>query len=59
MLKPHEQRFPWNLDWNLLRTFMMVVEAGGITPAAHLLRLRQPTIRAFAGLKFAVLRPIS
>lgn len=46
MLKPHEQRFPWNLDWNLLRTFMMVVEAGGITPAAHLLRLRQPTISA-------------
>tara|TARA_R110002110_G_scaffold339137_3_gene549539 strand:+ start:1430 stop:2389 length:960 start_codon:yes stop_codon:yes gene_type:complete len=46
MLKPYEQRFPWNLDWNLLRTFMVVVEAGGITPAAHLLGLKQPTISA-------------
>jgi DNA-binding transcriptional LysR family regulator len=46
MVKPYEQRFPWNLDWNLLRTFMVVVEAGGITPAAHLLGLKQPTISA-------------
>jgi DNA-binding transcriptional LysR family regulator len=46
MIKPYEQRFPWNLDWNLLRTFMVVVEAGGITPAAHLLGLKQPTISA-------------
>lgn len=46
MIKSYEQRFPWNLDWNLLRTFMVVVEAGGITPAAHLLGLKQPTISA-------------
>jgi len=46
MLKPYEQRFPWNLDWNLLRTFMAVVDEGGITPAAHFLGLKQPTISA-------------
>lgn len=46
MLKPYEQRFPWHLDWNLLRTFMVVVDEGGITPAAHFLGLKQPTISA-------------
>jgi DNA-binding transcriptional LysR family regulator len=46
MLKPYERRFPWNLDWNLLRTFMVVVDEGGITPAAHFLGLKQPTISA-------------
>lgn len=46
MLKPYEQRFPWSLDWNLLRTFMVVVDEGGITPAAHFLGLKQPTISA-------------
>ena len=46
MIKPYEQRFPWNLDWNLLRTFMVVVDQGGITPAAHFLGLKQPTISA-------------
>jgi DNA-binding transcriptional LysR family regulator len=46
MLKPYEQRFPWNLDWNLLRTFMVVVDEGGITPAAQFLGLKQPTISA-------------
>jgi DNA-binding transcriptional LysR family regulator len=46
MLKPYEQRFPWNLDWNLLRTFVVVVDQGGITPAAHFLGLKQPTISA-------------
>ena len=44
MLKPYEQRFPWNLDWNLLRTFMVVIEQGGITLAADFLGLKQPTI---------------
>jgi DNA-binding transcriptional LysR family regulator len=44
MLKPYEQRFPWKLDWNLLRTFMVVVDEGGITPAANFLGLKQPTI---------------
>ncbi|MCR8725527.1 LysR family transcriptional regulator [Frigidibacter sp. ROC022] len=46
MLKRYEQRFPWTLDWNLLRTFMVVVDEGGITPAAHFLGLKQPTISA-------------
>jgi DNA-binding transcriptional LysR family regulator len=44
MMKPYEQRFPWNLDWNLLRTFMVVVEQGGITRAANFLGVTQPTI---------------
>ena len=44
MLKPYEQRFPWRLDWNLLRTFMVVVDEGGITPAANFLGLKQPTV---------------
>ena len=33
-MKPYEQRFPWQLDWNLLRTFMVVVEQRGISRAA-------------------------
>jgi len=44
MLRPYEQRFPWNLDWNLLRTFMVVVEQRGISKAADFLGLKQPTI---------------
>jgi DNA-binding transcriptional LysR family regulator len=44
MLRPYEQRFPWNLDWNLLRTFMVVVEQRGVTRAADHLGLKQPTI---------------
>ncbi|MCB1343282.1 MAG: LysR family transcriptional regulator [Pseudooceanicola sp.] len=44
MLRPYEQRFPWNLDWNLLRTFMVVVEQKGISRAADFLGLKQPTI---------------
>jgi DNA-binding transcriptional LysR family regulator len=46
MLKKYEQRLPWQLDWNLLRTFMVVVDEGGITPAANFLGLKQPTISA-------------
>ena len=46
MLKPYEQRFAWNLDWNLLRTFMVIVDEGGITPAANFLGMKQPTISA-------------
>ncbi|MFC4671759.1 LysR family transcriptional regulator [Seohaeicola nanhaiensis] len=40
----YEQRFVWNLDWNLLRTFMVVVEQKGISRAADFLGLKQPTI---------------
>lgn len=44
MLRPYEQRFPWNLDWNLLRTFTVVVEQQGVSKAADFLGLKQPTI---------------
>ena len=46
MVNPYNQRFPWNLDWNLLRTFMVVVEQQGISKAADFLGLKQPTISA-------------
>ena len=46
MILPQQQRFPWNLDWNLLRTFMVVVEQGGISKAADFLNLKQPTVSA-------------
>lgn len=45
-MRPYEQRFPWQLDWNLLRTFMVVVEQRGISRAADFLGLKQPTISA-------------
>jgi len=44
MVKPYEHRFPWTLDWNLLRTFMVIVQQGGVTKAATVLGLKQPTI---------------
>jgi DNA-binding transcriptional LysR family regulator len=34
----------WNLDWNLLRTFMVIVQEGSITAAAQKLSLKQPTV---------------
>lgn len=37
-------RMVWDLDWNLLRTFLVIVEEGGVTAAANRLRLKQPTI---------------
>ncbi|SNY89932.1 DNA-binding transcriptional regulator, LysR family [Cohaesibacter sp. ES.047] len=45
-MRPYEQRFPWNLDWNLLRTFMVVVEQKSITKTADFLGLKQPTVSA-------------
>lgn len=44
MSSPHRSRFPWHLDWNLLRTFMVVVEQRGISKAATFLGLKQPTV---------------
>lgn len=41
---PSSARMVWNLDWNLLRTFLVIVEQGGITAAANALRLKQPTV---------------
>jgi DNA-binding transcriptional LysR family regulator len=40
------RRFPWNLDWNLLRSFMVIVEQRGISKAALFLGLKQPTVSA-------------
>jgi DNA-binding transcriptional LysR family regulator len=44
MRRPERRRFPWNFDWNLLRTFTVVVEQRGITKAANVLGLKQPTV---------------
>ena len=38
------EKFVSELDWNLLRTFVLIVQAGGITAASHRLLLRQPTV---------------
>lgn len=46
MIPPYRRRFPWNLDWNLLRTFMVIVEQRGISKAADFLGLKQPTLSA-------------
>ncbi|MQW32250.1 LysR family transcriptional regulator [Sinorhizobium meliloti] len=43
-MRPYEERFLWRLDWNLLRTFIVVVEQGGVTRAAEFMNLSQPTI---------------
>ncbi len=37
-------KFVTNLDWNLLRTFVIIVEEGSITGAANRLMRRQPTV---------------
>jgi len=39
-------RLARELDWNLLRTFVVVAEAPSITAAAERLRLKQPTVSA-------------
>ncbi|MBD3626003.1 MAG: LysR family transcriptional regulator [Rhodobacteraceae bacterium] len=46
MKPPYRRRFPWNLDWNLLRTFMVVVEQRGISKAGAFLGLKQPSVSA-------------
>lgn len=38
------RRFVWDLDWNLLRTFVVIAEEKGITRAAERLSLKQPTV---------------
>lgn len=44
-MKYHQDnRFVGELDWNLLRTFFVIVEEGGISAAAKRLLLRQPTV---------------
>ncbi|MGO4838897.1 LysR family transcriptional regulator, partial [Rhizobiaceae sp. 2RAB30] len=34
----------WDLDWNLLRTFVVIAEVKGITRAAERLNLKQPSV---------------
>jgi len=41
---PRSERLPRNLDWNLLHTFMVIVQEGGVTRAAERLLLKQPTV---------------
>jgi DNA-binding transcriptional LysR family regulator len=38
------ERLARELDWNLLRTFIVLAEAGSVTKAADRLRLKQPTV---------------
>ncbi|MEQ8877071.1 MAG: LysR family transcriptional regulator [Phycisphaerales bacterium] len=45
----HADKFITNLDWNLLRTFVVIVEEGGITAAATRLLRRQPTVSVALG----------
>ncbi len=44
MLQDSGERLARELDWNLLRTFMIVVQEGSVTGAARRLYLRQPTV---------------
>ena len=45
MKKPAEpERLVREMDWNLLRTFMFVVQEGSITLAANRMMLRQPSV---------------
>lgn len=44
MAESRLERFAHNLDWNLLRTFVVVVEEGSITAAANRLLLQQPAV---------------
>ncbi len=44
MKESKAERLARELDWNLLRTFMFIVQEGSLTSAANRLRLRQPTI---------------
>lgn len=39
-------RLARELDWNLLRTFVALAEAGSVTEAAQRLRLKQPSVSA-------------
>ena len=40
------ERLARELDWNLLRTFLVLAEAGSVTAAAERLSLKQPTVSA-------------
>ena len=44
MVDRKENAFPRALDWNLMRTFMVIVEQGSITLAAEAPGLQQPSL---------------
>lgn len=43
-MTPPRRRFVWEIDWNLLRTFMVIVQEKGLTAAGEKLSLKQPTV---------------
>ncbi|WP_322418984.1 LysR family transcriptional regulator [Mesorhizobium huakuii] len=44
MALPRPERLVWDLDWNLLRTFVVIAEVKSITRAAERLTLKQPSV---------------
>lgn len=44
MLPSRNDRLIWELDWNLLRTFVVIAEVKSITRAAERLNLKQPSV---------------
>ncbi|AZN99497.1 LysR family transcriptional regulator [Mesorhizobium sp. M9A.F.Ca.ET.002.03.1.2] len=44
MASPRPERLVWDLDWNLLRTFVVIAEVKSITRAAERLNLKQPSV---------------
>ncbi len=44
MMNQRTDRFVWDLDWNLLRTFVVIAEVKSITGAADQLNLKQPSV---------------
>ena len=50
MVESHDQpaecgeSLAWRLDWNLLRSFLVIVEERSFTTAAQRLNLKQPTV---------------
>ncbi|AEH89179.1 LysR family transcriptional regulator [Mesorhizobium opportunistum] len=44
MTLPRPERLVWDLDWNLLRTFVVIAEVKSITRAAERLNLKQPSV---------------
>lgn len=44
MIDQRSERLVWELDWNLLRTFVVIAEVKSITRAAEQLKLKQPSV---------------
>lgn len=43
-MQPRLDRLVWELDWNLLRTFVVIAEEKSITRAAERMMLKQPSV---------------